>query len=605
MGYFDNQTSCLGFIQSKILSDLLNEYFECLKLEDQPEKGERRISDDFIIVIEEIFRDCTTDDPEFVPNGVKLFRIGLLEYWLSQSIYNFDVSLQLNRLYQDLNMNKLFLDKLKYLELKGIQMEALGYIAIKQFMLNNDSDGLNFWYTKYLTFLQRNGKDTNHLKAKAMQSQNYEKVDEFYQYQMTIEKSYFSQIVKCLKHSYQVKEKISNDTWISDFCTGLASKEFEYSDDQFDSLAEEIMAKSFIRTQNVEVWATKYATIPKVSEVVQKWRTDDHYTNSPGDAIFSYLKFSSRNNYKPGMVNSLAFFEHPLIFQIYKGLFTLSGLTGSKSDNSEKLTKVLDSVSQKLDIFEKFLEAEKDRDDFKNEYKMIKYLMQLFRAWHSITALTAMLLPMKEFKSETEKLNQSLEDNKSLISEHTETITSVFGNNEVWKSENESEEVKMDHSDISQVNKFFTFEHTQEGLKLITFLSNYVLPMLSVALSSLNQTVSSMGPKKKKKNFAESALAKVLHQPCKDATKVFKNWIKEKIELYSDKDQHSRYSTYIEQVQEHSNEYFGQVEALKSCDSDGLADSFKDYVSKAVGDLLVEPISMVTSLKNIKIQAIV
>jgi hypothetical protein len=80
MGYFDNQTSCLRFIQSKILSDLLNEYFECLKLEDQPEKGERRISDDFIIVIEEIFRDCTTDDPEFVPNGVKLFRIGLLEY---------------------------------------------------------------------------------------------------------------------------------------------------------------------------------------------------------------------------------------------------------------------------------------------------------------------------------------------------------------------------------------------------------------------------------------------------------------------------------------------------------------------------------------------
>lgn len=102
LGFFDSKNA-LEFLKSKELNDLLMEYLSCLKLETAPEKGERRISDDYIILIEEIFQECVVDDSPNIPNGVKLFRICLLEYCLSQSEFNFDISLQLNKLYQSLN----------------------------------------------------------------------------------------------------------------------------------------------------------------------------------------------------------------------------------------------------------------------------------------------------------------------------------------------------------------------------------------------------------------------------------------------------------------------------------------------------------------------
>ena len=47
----------LEFIQSDDLQSIISDYFELLGLEEAPEKGERRTSDDFIFVAEEIFRE--------------------------------------------------------------------------------------------------------------------------------------------------------------------------------------------------------------------------------------------------------------------------------------------------------------------------------------------------------------------------------------------------------------------------------------------------------------------------------------------------------------------------------------------------------------------
>lgn len=167
LGFFDKFTS-IEFVQSEELKAIISDYFECLGLEEAPEKGERRTSDDFIFVTEEIFRDSVTDSDPSALNGVKLLRIALLEYWLSQSIYNFDIALQLTKLYQELNMNDKFAEKLRYLELKGIQMESLGYVAIRQFLVNNDYDYLTYWFSKFQVFLKRNAKDLRNLKCKAM-----------------------------------------------------------------------------------------------------------------------------------------------------------------------------------------------------------------------------------------------------------------------------------------------------------------------------------------------------------------------------------------------------------------------------------------------------
>lgn len=70
----------IEFLNSVELKNLLGEYLECLKIEEVPEKGERRVSDDYVFVIEEVFREDLTGQNVHVPEGVKLFRIGLLEF---------------------------------------------------------------------------------------------------------------------------------------------------------------------------------------------------------------------------------------------------------------------------------------------------------------------------------------------------------------------------------------------------------------------------------------------------------------------------------------------------------------------------------------------
>jgi hypothetical protein len=573
------------------------EYLSCLKLETAPEKGERRISDDYIILIEEIFQEWVVDDSTGIPNGVKLFRICLLEYSLTQSEFNFDISLQLNKLYQSLNLNISFVEKLNYLGLKGIQMEALGYIAMRQFMHNNEADAMNFWLNKYFTFLKRNGKDVNHLKSKAFQSQNYDKVDEFYDYQVTMDNSYFHQIVKYLKNILQVKEKVTNDTWMNDFWKGMANLEYEYFDEKFNCLDDAQMAKHFIRTQNIEVWTGKYSTVPKFSEVPQKWRRCDYYSKAPGDPIFGFLKYSTKNNYKPGVVNSLSVFEHPLVYQIYKGLFTLTGLVQQKAE-IEKINKLSDCLSEKLDIFEKFFEEEKDRGDFKDEYNMIHFFVQFLRSWFSINALCGKLLPLKEIKSDNEVLNKSIQDIQDFIFTATESIQTPFKNTTLWKFE-KSEESKLDPSDISAINAHFSQSHTHfvEGLKMLSFLETYCLPMYTTSFHSLHQTVTSLSPKKKKKNFAETPLNMMVHSPCKEMIKLFKEWLGNLVEIYARKD----YTNFVEQISEHANEYFAQVEALKACDGEEMAKSFELQLARVSKEMIVEiPPTVIIGLKNMK-----
>lgn len=58
-----------------------------LELDSKPEKGERKIADDIVIIINEIL------DPLFKNevDAFVLYRMGLLEYAMERSPYNFDI----------------------------------------------------------------------------------------------------------------------------------------------------------------------------------------------------------------------------------------------------------------------------------------------------------------------------------------------------------------------------------------------------------------------------------------------------------------------------------------------------------------------------------
>lgn len=132
------------FIKSQDCADIIAYYKDCLSIEVAPEKGERRVSDDYIYLIDEILSECVKDTPNIL-NNVKLFRINLLEYCHQVSEHNFDIALRLTKLYQDLNMNEEFIKQLNYLNFKGIQMESMGYLPLRQFIVSSEYTELSSW----------------------------------------------------------------------------------------------------------------------------------------------------------------------------------------------------------------------------------------------------------------------------------------------------------------------------------------------------------------------------------------------------------------------------------------------------------------------------
>ena len=52
----------------------------------KPEKGERKLADDLVILIDELMEAQPLDDPKSL-----MYRIGLMEYAMERSPYNFDI----------------------------------------------------------------------------------------------------------------------------------------------------------------------------------------------------------------------------------------------------------------------------------------------------------------------------------------------------------------------------------------------------------------------------------------------------------------------------------------------------------------------------------
>lgn len=310
LGYFDTLTS-IEFLKSPELNEMLQDYFELIKIEDVPNKGERRASDDYIFIMEEIFRNSVQDPNTLILNATKLFRIGVLDYCLKQSIYNFDIALQLTRIYIDMNAHKQYSDKFAYLEFKGVQLESLGYIVFNHLMSHNDEDTLKFWYKKYNKYLQKNSKDLRHLKSESFKSQNYEKVDEFYDYEQYLEKSYFYVLSKYLSQSIELRNKMNNYEQSEAILSALGGPSYEFADEKYNDASDETLGMYFTRTQDLGVFLSKYDTVPKYTELSDKWPVSKFYTTAKEDPVFGYLKFSSKCNYKPGIFDSLSIFEHP------------------------------------------------------------------------------------------------------------------------------------------------------------------------------------------------------------------------------------------------------------------------------------------------------
>ena len=108
----------LRYILSSQVSALHGEYAALVDADGKPEKGERKMADDLVVLIYE--RDQSM-----------LYRIGLMEFAVGRSPYNFDLQLGLGSIYHQLGLGSSFSQVIKALGMKGVQLESMGYLLFR------------------------------------------------------------------------------------------------------------------------------------------------------------------------------------------------------------------------------------------------------------------------------------------------------------------------------------------------------------------------------------------------------------------------------------------------------------------------------------------
>ena len=98
-------------------------YLQYIELDGKPEKGERKLADDLVLLIDEKLGRSNDQRIETI-----IYRIGLLEYALLLSPYNFDIQMSLVKIYDAQGLTVNFNTAYQNLGLKGVQMESMGFI---------------------------------------------------------------------------------------------------------------------------------------------------------------------------------------------------------------------------------------------------------------------------------------------------------------------------------------------------------------------------------------------------------------------------------------------------------------------------------------------
>ena len=141
---------------------LTTKYFEFVLLDEKPEKGERKMSDEQVLFIAEMIESYLSIE---VSKDLQLYKICLLEIAFDFSNYNFDIQLQLIKTFDSIGLSASFSEAYDHLNIKGAQLESLGYISAR-----NSLNWMNFTLqsnvqVKFSKYLKNNARDLADLKA--------------------------------------------------------------------------------------------------------------------------------------------------------------------------------------------------------------------------------------------------------------------------------------------------------------------------------------------------------------------------------------------------------------------------------------------------------
>ena len=191
----------LGLLQVQDPSEikrLLGLYLKYSKLDGKPEKGERKMADDFVLLINEALEDLNdeADRKKGQISEQDLFRIGLLEYALSLSPDNFDIQMSLLKIYDSLGISLLFKQAHESLNMKGVQLESLGYLNLRHSLEWGQYDSIfKPINTKYQKYWMLNENDLKRLKHESFKEENYDQIENLNEYEAFLKASYFNRLV--------------------------------------------------------------------------------------------------------------------------------------------------------------------------------------------------------------------------------------------------------------------------------------------------------------------------------------------------------------------------------------------------------------------------
>lgn len=103
--------------------ELIEAYNKAVCLDSKPEKGERKIADDFIVLANE--------QAEYSGVSDMLYMVSVNELALQLSPYNFDIAMHQALLYDRLGMSVSFVATHIDLGIKSVQMESLGFLQLR------------------------------------------------------------------------------------------------------------------------------------------------------------------------------------------------------------------------------------------------------------------------------------------------------------------------------------------------------------------------------------------------------------------------------------------------------------------------------------------
>lgn len=283
-------------------------------------------------------------------------RIGVLEYALNLSPYNFDIQLALVRIYDSHGLSLQFRDALQNMGIKGVQQESMGFFQLRHSLEWGQLEALfKPSYARYQKYAQYNERDLNQLKHKSFQADNWDQIENFIEYEQFLKQSYFERLCLLMNRVNDQMKGTNSD----------ATKDsFDGTRDQVKSALQQCN-QGLTRTQDLKILLPKFSIADK-GQILDSSRPHGHDENTfldklnriliKDDPHYSKYKFERQSNFKTSLINTLGVLENQAVYKkilsmlslvstMYQGV-PLTTQEGSQEEEKKEESKEASPVSQ-------------------------------------------------------------------------------------------------------------------------------------------------------------------------------------------------------------------------------------------------------------------